>query len=55
MNTVSNTDQNRENRLLLGHLGVKEIAAIHRRAAEHSFIRSVPTFVGRRGEVRSRR
>jgi hypothetical protein len=49
------TDQNRENRLLLEHLGVKEIAAIHTQAAEHSFVRSVPTFVERRGEVRSRR
>ena len=52
--TVSDTDQNRENRLLLESLGVKEIAAIHRGAAEHSFIRKVPTFVERRGSVRRR-
>jgi adenosine deaminase len=37
--TVSGTDQNRENRMLLDRLRVGEIAAIHRRAAEHSFIR----------------
>jgi adenosine deaminase len=53
--TVSDTDQNRENRLLLERLSVKEIAAIHRGAAEHSFIRKVPTFVERRGAVRDRR
>jgi len=52
--TVSATDQNRENRLLLERLGVKEIAAIHRGAAEHSFVRRVPTFVDRRGAVRRR-
>ena len=49
--TVSDTDQISENRLLLGCLGVAKIAAIHREAAKHSFIRKVPTFVGRRGAV----
>ncbi len=49
--TVSNTDQNRENRLLLERLSVKEIEAIHREAAGHSFIRKVPTFLDRRGKV----
>jgi len=37
--TVSDTDQNRENRMLLERLKIGEIAAIHRRAREHSFIR----------------
>jgi adenosine deaminase len=37
--TVSGTDQTRENRLLLPGLAVKEIEAIHRRAADFSFIR----------------
>jgi adenosine deaminase len=46
--TVSGTDQNRENRLLLDRMSVKEIAAIHRRAAGYSFIRTAPTFAERR-------
>ena len=37
--TVSDTDQIRENRYLLEALGPEEIADLHRRAAEHSFIR----------------
>jgi adenosine deaminase len=53
--TVSDTDQNRENRRLLEHLDLKEIAAIHAGAAEHSFVRKVPGFVERRGAVRERR
>ncbi len=40
--TVSDTDQTRENRLLLERLGLAEIAAIHRRAADHSFVRRAP-------------
>jgi len=36
---VSGTDQTHENRLLLPGLAVKEIEAIHRRAADFSFIR----------------
>lgn len=45
--TVSSTDQTRENRLLLDHLTLKEIEAIHREAAGHSFIRKAPFFVER--------
>jgi adenosine deaminase len=37
--TVSGTDQTRESRLLLDRLTVKEIEAIHRDAADQSFIR----------------
>jgi adenosine deaminase len=53
--TVSGTDQTRENRLLLDRLSVKEIAAIHREAASHSFVRGVASFLGRRGPARVRR
>jgi adenosine deaminase len=49
--TVSNTDQNRENRLLLEQLGIREIERIHREAAGHSFIRRAPSFLDRRGKV----
>jgi adenosine deaminase len=47
--TVSDTDQIRENRWLTDRLSLAEIAALHREAARHSFIRRVPTFLGRRG------
>ncbi len=49
--TVSDTDQTRENRLLLDRLTLKEIQAIHEEAAAHSFTRQVPFLVaqGRRG------
>jgi adenosine deaminase len=52
--TVSDTDQTRENRLLLDRLSLKEIEAIHEEAAAHSFIRKVPFFVerGRQAAVR---
>ncbi len=55
--TVSDTDQTRENRLLLERLSLRENEAIHKEAAAHSFIRKVPTFLERRREVieRSRR
>ena len=46
--TVSDTDQTRENRLLLEELTVKEIAAIHREAADYSFIRRAPWLVERK-------
>ena len=46
--TVSNTDQTRENALLLETLRPAEIARIHRDAAEYSFIRRVPEFFARR-------
>lgn len=51
--TVSNTDQTRENRLLLDRLRLKEIEAIHEEAAAHSFIRKAPFLVerGRRPAV----
>jgi adenosine deaminase len=42
--TVSATDQTVENRLLLPHLKMDELEGIHRRAAEHSFVRRVPMF-----------
>lgn len=45
--TVSDTDQTRENRLLLDRLTLKEIEAIHAEAAAHSFIRKVPFLVER--------
>lgn len=45
--TVSNTDQTRENTLLLDRLSLKEIEAIHREAARFSFIRKAPFFVER--------
>ena len=55
--TVSDTDQTRENRLLLDRLAVKEIEAVHRDAASHSFIRRAPLFMdrGRSIAARSRR
>ncbi|HXV74903.1 MAG TPA: adenosine deaminase [Candidatus Polarisedimenticolaceae bacterium] len=37
--TVSATDQNRENGLLLADLGLEQLARIHRDAADYSFIR----------------
>jgi len=46
--TVSDTDQTRENLLLRPRLSHKEIRAIHRGAAGHSFIRRIPFLVGRR-------
>ncbi len=51
--TVSGTDQTRETRLLLERLSAREVAAIHRRAAEYSFIRRVPVFLERRGPIAS--
>ena len=45
--TVSDTDQTRENRLLLDRLSLKEIEAIHREAADHSFIHRAPFLVDR--------
>jgi adenosine deaminase len=45
--TVSATDQTRENRLLLEELAVKEIVAIHRAAADYSFIRRASFLVER--------
>jgi Adenosine deaminase len=45
--TVSGTEQTRENRLLLEHLGGKEIADIHTEAAGHSFVRRSPLFTAR--------
>jgi hypothetical protein len=44
---VSDTDQTRENRLLLRELTVKEIEAIHRAASDYSFIRRTPFLVER--------
>jgi len=51
--TVSGTDQTRENRLLLDRIGLAEVKAIHRRAAEYSFVRRVPVFLERRGPLGS--
>jgi adenosine deaminase len=45
--TVSDTDQTRENRLLLERLTPAEIAGVHRAAADHSFVRRIPSFVER--------
>jgi adenosine deaminase len=45
--TVSDTDQTRENRLLLERLTPSEIAEVHRVAAAHSFVRRIPSFVER--------
>jgi adenosine deaminase len=45
--TVSDTDQTRENRLLLRELTVKELEAIHREAADYSFIRRGPLLASR--------
>ena len=53
--TVSDTDQTRENRLLLERLRLRDVEAIHRQAAEHSFIRSMPRLLERRGPVAARR
>ena len=55
--TVSNTDQTRENRLLLQELTVKEIEAIHRASSDFSFIRRAPFLVerGRRSAARAGR
>ena len=55
--TVSGTDQTRENRLLLDRLTVKEIEAIHREGANHSFIRRAPLLAerGRRPASRAGR
>jgi len=47
---VSDTDQTRENTLLLDELAVKEIAAIHRAAADYSFIRRASFLVERGGQ-----
>ena len=52
--TVSGTDQTRENALLLERLSLPEIEAIHRGAAAHSFVRRVPAFAKRRGEIAGR-
>jgi adenosine deaminase len=48
--TVSDTDQLQENGLLLDRLSLAEIARIHRRAAEFSFVRRWPEFLARRSE-----
>jgi len=54
--TVSDTDQTRENQLLLDRLGIRDIVAIHQKAADHSFIRKVPCFVERsHAQARRRR
>ena len=45
--TVSGTDQTRENNLLLDRLRLKEIQAIHREAADYSFIWKAPFFAER--------
>lgn len=45
--TVSRTDQIRENRYLLERFGRREIEAIHREAAAHSFVRRAPLFAAR--------
>jgi len=52
--TVSGTDQTRENRLLLDGLSLREVEAIHRGAASHSFVRRVPLFLERRGRMAKR-
>jgi adenosine deaminase len=49
--TVSDTDQTRENRLLLGRLSLGEVEAIHREAERYSFVRRVPTFLERRQQA----
>ncbi len=53
--TVSNTDQTRENCLLLDRLTLKEVEAIHEEAAAHSFIRKVPFPAERRRRGRPSR
>ncbi len=45
--TVSGTDQTRENRLLLERLSLAEVAALHREAANHSFMRKAPRLLER--------
>jgi adenosine deaminase len=45
--TVSRTDQVRENGYLLERLVRREVEAIHREAAEHSFVRRAPLFANR--------
>jgi adenosine deaminase len=45
--TVSGTDQTRESRLLLDRLTVKKIEAIHREAADQSFIRQAARLMER--------
>ncbi len=45
--TVSATDQTRENRLVLEHVGLGDLESIHREAVGHSFVRRVPFFVER--------
>lgn len=45
--TVSGTDQTRENRLLLERLSLGDVAAIHREAGSHSFIRTAPQLLQR--------
>ncbi len=52
--TVSGTDQTRENALLLERLSLSGIEAIHREAAAHSFVRRVPAFTERRGQIAGR-
>jgi adenosine deaminase len=49
--TVSATDQLRENRYLLEVLDVKEIEALHRRAADYSFLRRGAHFLKRSREA----
>jgi adenosine deaminase len=50
--TVSATDQNIENRLLSRDLPLREIAAIHRQAVAHSFIRGAGLAPSRRPRAR---
>jgi len=49
--TVSDTDQVVENRLLTDRLSLDELAAIHREAAEHSFLRRAPVLLRRVGRI----
>jgi adenosine deaminase len=53
--TVSATDQSKENALLLPRLTLGDLERIHRRAAEHSFIRRVPMFQERGAQTSSER
>jgi adenosine deaminase len=53
--TVSGTEQVRENMLLLERLSLADLRRIHREASSHSFIRKVPVFMKRRGEIAWRR
>ena len=52
--TVSDTDQNRETRLLLEWLHAREIADIHRGAAKHSFVTTATKLTDRSAAKRSR-